>query len=65
MIDFDRRRSILGGINRGRKKKSEKKREKLKIRRCYLDPDPSPARTSRRGFAGIFLLLAWASRGED
>ncbi|RWW06057.1 hypothetical protein GW17_00030642 [Ensete ventricosum] len=41
-VDFNRWRSISNDISRGRKKKSEKKRENLEIRRCSFDLDPSP-----------------------
>ncbi|RWV82232.1 hypothetical protein GW17_00056283 [Ensete ventricosum] len=41
MVHFDRRWPISDGINRGRKKR-EKERENLEIRRCSIDPDPSP-----------------------
>ncbi|RWW47620.1 hypothetical protein BHE74_00046365 [Ensete ventricosum] len=43
MVDFDRHRSISGGISRGRKKKREKRRENLEIRCCSPDLGLSPA----------------------
>ncbi|RZR97788.1 hypothetical protein BHM03_00027062 [Ensete ventricosum] len=46
MIDFDNRRSISDGINRGRKKKRElKKREKMEIIRSVVGL-PLPAISS-------------------
>ncbi|RWW32078.1 hypothetical protein GW17_00003264 [Ensete ventricosum] len=52
------------------KKKREKKRENLEIRRRSLDPDPSlrlcrEIFTPCASFLGRFLLLVRASRGED
>ncbi|RRT75491.1 hypothetical protein B296_00031170 [Ensete ventricosum] len=41
-VNFDRRRSISSGINRGRKKKREKKRENLEIRHCVPIPIRRP-----------------------
>ncbi|RWW17541.1 hypothetical protein GW17_00018531 [Ensete ventricosum] len=72
-IDVNRRRPLSGDNNRfrssvanferysrERKKKSEKKRENLEIRRCSPDPDPSPA-----GFSALREENLWRSRGEE
>ncbi|RWW45787.1 hypothetical protein BHE74_00048344 [Ensete ventricosum] len=65
MLDFDRRRPILGGISRGRKKKrekykKEKKRENMEIWHCSPDLDLSPA-----SFLALREENLRRSRGEN
>ncbi|RZR97810.1 hypothetical protein BHM03_00027052 [Ensete ventricosum] len=53
MIDFDRHRPLSGGINRGRRKKKEKKRENLEIQHC--SPSTIPNHRTQREEASTRL----------